>query len=82
MGTFEKNCFVFSSLEQGFLRGPVGKESACSVGDTGDAGWVPGQEEPMEEEMKTHFSIPTGKIPWTKEPSGLQSKGSKRGGHN
>jgi len=49
---------VFSSLEQGFPGGS-GKESACNIGDTGDAGWIPGHEDPMEEEMKTHFSILT-----------------------
>ena len=27
-----------------FLDGPVGKESACNAGDTGDVGSVPGLE--------------------------------------
>ena len=58
-GTFQKNCLVFSSLEQVFPGGSAGKESACNIGDTGDAGWIPGQEDPMEEEMKTRFSILT-----------------------
>ena len=37
--------------------------------------WVQsvGQEEPLEEEMATHSSILAWKIPWTKEPGGLQS---------
>ena len=30
-------------------------------------------ENPLEEEMETHFSILAGKIPWTEEPGGLQS---------
>ena len=30
-----------------------------------------GQEDPMEEEMVTHFSILAWKIPWTEEPGGL-----------
>ena len=30
--------------------------------------------------MATHFSIPAWKIPWTEEPGGLQSMGSKRVG--
>ena len=30
-------------------------------------------EDPLEEEMETHFSILAGKIPWTEEPGGLQS---------
>ena len=33
----------------------------------------PGQEDPLEEEMATHYSMLAWKIPWTEEPSGLQS---------
>ena len=29
-----------------------------------------GQEDPMEEEMATHFSFLAWKIPWTEEPVG------------
>ena len=29
------------------------------------------QEDALETEMATHFSIPTWKILWTEEPSGL-----------
>ena len=36
-----------------------------------------GQEDPLEEEMATHSSILTCKIPWTEEPGGLQSMGSQ-----
>ena len=32
-----------------------------------------GQEDPLEKEMATHSSILAWKIPWTKEPGGLQS---------
>ena len=41
--------------------------------------WVQslGQEEPLEKEMATHSSILAWKIPWTEEPGGLQSTGSK-----
>ena len=37
--------------------------------------WVQflGQEDPLEEEMATHSSILAWRIPWTEEPSGLQS---------
>ena len=35
-----------------------------------------GQEDPMEEDMAAHSSILAKKIPWTEEPSGLQSMGS------
>ena len=32
----------------------------------------------LEKEMATHSSILAWKIPWTEEPSGLQSMGSQR----
>ena len=32
-----------------------------------------GQEDPLEEEMATHSSVFAWEIPWTEEPSGLQS---------
>ena len=41
-----------------------------------------GWEDPLEEEMSTHSSILAWKIPWTEQPSGLQSMGSQRVGHN
>ena len=34
-------------------------------------------EDPLEEEMATHFSILAWEIPWTEEPGGLQSMGSQ-----
>ena len=41
------------------------------------ATWVRslGWEDPLEEEMATHFSIPAWRIPSTDEPGGLQSLG-------
>ena len=41
-----------------------------------------GQEDPLEKGMATHSSILAWRIPWTEEPSGLQSKGLQRVGHN
>ena len=47
-----------------------------------------GQEDPLEKGMVTHSSICAWRIPWTEQPSGLQSirglqsMGSQRGGHN
>ena len=38
-----------------------------------------GWEDPLEEEMATHSSILTWKIPWTEEPGGLQSKELQKG---
>ena len=37
-----------------------------------------GWEDPLEKETATHFSILAWEIPWTEEPSGLQSMGSHR----
>ena len=41
-----------------------------------------GQENPLEKEMATPSSILAWKIPWTEEPGGLQSMGSKRVGQD
>ena len=41
-----------------------------------------GWEDPLEEEMATHFNTLAWKIPWTEEPSGLQSIGSQRVRHD
>ena len=46
--------------------------------------WVqsPGWEETLEKEMATHSSTLAWRIPWTEEPSGLQSIGSQRVRHD
>ena len=41
-----------------------------------------GWEDSLEKEMAAHSSTPVWKIPWTEEPSRLQSMGSQRVGHN
>ena len=41
-----------------------------------------GQEYPLEEEMATYSSILAWKIPWAKEPGGLQSMEVHRVRHN
>ena len=40
-----------------------------------------GREDPLEKEMATHFSILAWEMPWTEEPGGLQSMGSRRVRH-
>ena len=35
-----------------------------------------GRDDPLEQEMATHSSIPAWRIPQTEEPGGLQSMGS------
>ena len=42
--------------------------------------WFQGQEDPLEEGMATHSSIPAWRIPRTEERGGLQSMGSQRVG--
>ena len=46
--------------------------------------WVQslGQEDPLEKEMATHSSILAWKVPWTEEPSRLQSMGLQRVRHD
>ena len=39
-------------------------------------------EDPLEKRRATHSSILAWRIPWTKEPGGLQSMGSQRVRHN
>ena len=41
-----------------------------------------GQKDPLEKGMATHSSIFAWKIPWTEDPSGLQSIGLQRVGHD
>ena len=41
-----------------------------------------GREDPLEEEMATHFSVLAWEIPRTEEPGGLQSMGLQRIGHD
>ena len=46
--------------------------------------WVQplGQEDPLEQGMETHSNILAWRIPWTEEPSRLQSPGLQRVGHD
>ena len=41
-----------------------------------------GLEDPLEEEMATHYSILAWRVPWTEEPGRLQSLGLQRDGHD
>ena len=54
-------------------------ESTCNAGD-----WVRslGQEDTLKKGMAAHSSILAWRIPWTEEPSGLQSMGSQRVRHD
>ena len=44
--------------------------------------WSLGQEVPLEKGLAIHSGILDWRIPWTEEPSGLQSMGPQRAGHN
>ena len=72
----------------GFPDGSVVKNLPANARDAGDVrfdlglGRSPGRgngnplrEDPLEEEVETHSSILTWRIPWTEEPGGLQSMG-------
>ena len=48
---------------------------------TWNSGSILGWEDPLEEGMATHSSIPAWRIPWTEEPSRLQSIGLQRVKH-
>ena len=48
----------------------------------GDLGSPLGQEDPLKKQMATHSSILALRIPWTEEPSRLQSMDSQRVGHD
>ena len=41
-----------------------------------------GQEDPLEKEMATHFSVLAWRTPWMEEHGGLQSMGLQRVGHD
>ena len=41
-----------------------------------------GQEDPLQKGMATHSSVLAWRIPWAEEPSGLQSMGLLRIGHD
>ena len=65
-------------IPHGALGGLVNNLLAMWETQVGSLGW----EDLLEEEMKTHFSILAWRIPWTEEPGGLQSMGSKRVRHD
>ena len=54
----------------------------ANVGDIRDVVRSLGQEDPLEEEIATHFSIFAWRTPWTEEPSRPQSIGLHRVGHD
>ena len=55
---------LFHHTRNGFLDGPVVKETTSNAGDPGS---IPSQEHPLEEKMASHSSILAWRIPWTEE---------------
>ena len=45
--------------------------------NAGDAGSIPGWEDPLEKEMATHSSILARRIPWTEKPGEILSMESQ-----
>ena len=71
------------------LPGGAGKEPVCQctkLKKWGFEAWSErypeNQEDPLEEDMATHSSIPAWRIPWMEEPGGLQSIGLHRVGQD
>ena len=50
---------------------PEGSKEKNLPVNTGDPGLIPGQEDPLEEEMAIRYSVLAWEIPWTEEPSGI-----------
>ena len=54
----------------------AGKESACNAGDLGFSPWV--GKIPWRRAWQPTPVFSSGESPWTEEPGGLQSMGSRR----
>ena len=72
--------FLLNYLTKGPPWWLSGKESACQR--RRQEVWSLGQEDPLEKEMTTHFSILALKILRMEESGSLQSMGLQRVGHN
>ena len=55
----------------GFPGDSVVKNPPANAGAAGEAGSIPGSEDPLEKEMATHSSILAWETPWIEERSGL-----------
>ena len=58
------------------------KNPPANAGDIRDAGSIPSREDPLEEGMATHSSVPAWRIPRTEESGGLWLIESQRAGHD
>ena len=69
----------YDGVLRGFSGGSDSKVSACNAGDPGS---IPGQEDPLKEEMATLSSSLAWRIPWTEEPGVGYSPWGHRVGHD
>ena len=75
-GTLFSNTFASCLALRSFPHGSSSKESsACNAGDTGDVGLIPKLGRSPGGGCGNHSSILAWKIPWAKEPGGLQPIG-------
>ena len=58
------------------------KKLPANAGDLRDVGSIPGSGRPLEEGMASHSTMFAWRMPRTEEPSGVQSMGLQRVGHN
>ena len=58
------------------------KNLPVNSGEAGDSVQPLAQKDSLEKEMATHSSMLDWRIPWRKEPGGLQSMGSLGVGHD
>jgi len=73
-----KGIQLYIYMYLGFPLGSVVKESPCNEGDLGS---IPGLGRYAKRDMSSLSSILACRIPWTEEPSRLQSLVSERVGH-
>ena len=76
MAVIEFRFWNYMDKYKSFVNGP----SFVSYGvvQVGSLGW----EDPLQQEMATHSSIPARRILWTEEPGGPQSVGLQRVRHD
>ena len=60
----------------------VVKNLPDNEGDVRDPGSSLGREDPLEEGMAAHSTVPAWRIPWMEEPCGPQSTGLQRVGQD
>ena len=71
-----------ADVSMAFPGGSVVQDLVAKAGDAGDLRSIPESEDPLEEETVTHSSTVAWRMPWMKEPGGLQSMGSQRVRHD